>query len=75
MVDFTNKLKDTKKDLSSLNSQENYNHITGAGSQVAETIMAETIMELKDKAVDIFTDFTAQGKRVANTVKSIISKS
>ena len=68
MVDFTNKFKDTKKDLSSLNSQENYDHITGAGSQVAETIM-----ELKDKAVDIFTDFTAQGKRVANTVKSIIN--
>ena len=51
-----NKFKDNKKDLSSLNPQEVYSHITGAGSQVTEEIMG-----LKDKAVDIFTDFTAQG--------------
>ena len=62
-----NKFKDNKIN-EALNKYDNLDHITGAGSQVAETIM-----ELKDKAVDIFTDFTAQGKRVANTVKSIIN--
>ena len=63
-----NKFKDNKKDLSSLNPQEVYNHITGAGSEANNIIMG-----LKDKAVDIVTDFTAQGKRIASTVKSILN--
>ena len=63
-----NKFKNNKKDLSSLNPQEVFNHITGKGSEANNIIMG-----LKDKAIDIVTDFTAQGKRMVSKVKSIVN--
>ena len=63
-----NKFKNTKKDLSSFNPQEYYNGITDAGSQTNKIITG-----IREKAVDLFTDFTAQGKRMVSKVKSIVN--
>ena len=51
-----NKFKDNKIDQALNKYDENLGHITGKGSEVNNIIMG-----LKDKTVDLVSDFTAQG--------------
>tara|TARA_B100001057_G_scaffold178687_1_gene179461 strand:+ start:993 stop:1910 length:918 start_codon:yes stop_codon:yes gene_type:complete len=62
-----NKFKDNKVN-EALNKYDNLGHITGKGSEVNQQIM-----QLKDKAVDLVSDFTAQGKRMFNKINSIVN--
>ena len=63
-----NKFKDNKIDQALNKYDENLGHITGKGSEVNNIIMG-----LKDKTVDLVTDFTAQGKRMFNKINSIVN--
>ena len=63
-----NKFKDNKIDQALNKYDENLGHITGKGSEVNNIIMG-----LKDKTVDLVSDFTAQGKRMFNKINSIVN--
>ena len=63
-----NKFKDDKIDQALNKYDENLGHITGKGSEVNNIIMG-----LKDKTVDLVSDFTAQGKRMFNKINSIVN--
>ncbi len=67
MSQHQNKQKNLKVDVGSL-SEEKLNHITGKGS-----VINDQIMQLKDKTLDLVTDFTAQGKRMFNKINSIVN--